>query len=70
MASPGERDGRAEELRGVMERLCAPDLTLAESVALRARLAELLGRPGEDAPATPAVPFQERAPGAMLRVAG
>jgi hypothetical protein len=37
-----ERTDRIDALRGLMERLCAPDLTLAEAEVLRARLSDLL----------------------------
>jgi hypothetical protein len=33
---------RTEALRSLMERLCAPDLTLAEAKELRGRLSDLL----------------------------
>jgi hypothetical protein len=41
----GSSEGRAERieaLRGLLERLCAPDLTLAEAKPLRTRLFDLL----------------------------
>ncbi len=37
-----ENDQAAETLRGLMDRLCAPDLTAAESQTLRPRLFQLL----------------------------
>ena len=37
-----ERTDRIDALRGLIERLCAPDLTLAEATVLRARLPDLL----------------------------
>ena len=37
-----ERTDRIDALRGLIERLCAPDLTLAEAKVLRARLSDLL----------------------------
>ena len=37
-----ERTDRIDALRGLIERLCAPDLTLAEAKVLRARLPDLL----------------------------
>jgi hypothetical protein len=43
MASQGEQTERVEALRGLIERLSAPDLTLTESKVLRDRLTELLG---------------------------
>jgi hypothetical protein len=43
MGSPGEHPDRVEVLRNLMERLSAPDLTLAEAKALRPWLADLLG---------------------------
>lgn len=42
MGSPGEHPDRIEQLRCLMERLSAPDLTLAEAKALRPRLSNLL----------------------------
>jgi hypothetical protein len=35
---------RIEALRALLDRLCAPDLTLAESKVLRCRMFELTGR--------------------------
>jgi hypothetical protein len=37
-----ERTDRIDALRGLIERLCAPDLTVAEAKVLRARLSDLL----------------------------
>ena len=39
---PLKNEPVVETLRGLMERLCAPDLTVAESQALRPRLFTLL----------------------------
>jgi hypothetical protein len=44
MGSPEERAERIETLRGLLEPLCSPDLTLAEAKPLRARLSRLLER--------------------------
>ncbi len=49
MASQQERTERIEALRGLIEQLSAPDLTLSEAEALRGRLSGLL--PREDQPA-------------------
>jgi hypothetical protein len=49
MGSQQERTERIEALRGLIERLGAPDLTLTESKVLRGRLSGLLQR--EDQPA-------------------
>ena len=43
-----ERTDRIDALRGLIERLCAPDLTLAEAKVLRSRISDLLER--EDQP--------------------
>ena len=37
-----ERTDRIDALRGLIERLCAPDLTLAEAEVLRGRISDLL----------------------------
>ena len=37
-----ERTDRIDALRGLIERLCAPDLTLAEAKVLRGRISDLL----------------------------
>lgn len=42
MAKPEEKRERIEALRGLMDRLCAPDLMLPEATLLRARLSVLL----------------------------
>ena len=42
MGSQQERTERMEILRGLIERLGTPDLTLAEATVLRARLPDLL----------------------------
>ena len=42
MGSQQERTERMEILRGLIERLCAPDLTLAEAKVLRGRISDLL----------------------------
>jgi hypothetical protein len=44
MVGPDGRAERIDALRGLMERLCSPDLTLAEAKPLRARLSRLLER--------------------------
>ena len=44
MGSQQERTERMEILRGLIERLSAPDLTLAEAKVLRGRIADLLER--------------------------
>jgi hypothetical protein len=42
MGSQQERTERIEALRGLIERLSAPDLTLAQAKVLRGRMSELL----------------------------
>ncbi|WP_145273389.1 hypothetical protein [Tautonia plasticadhaerens] len=51
MGSPGEHPDRVEQLRNLMERLSAPELTLVEAKALRPCLSDLLdsGLPSRDA---------------------
>ena len=44
MGSQQERTERIEALRGLIERLSAPDLTLAEAKVLRSRISDLLER--------------------------
>ena len=44
MGCLSEQDDRIEALNGLLERLCAPDLTLAEAKDLRGRLASLIDR--------------------------
>jgi hypothetical protein len=44
MGSQDEQTERIEALRGLIERLTAPDLTLAEANDLRGRLSDLLER--------------------------
>jgi hypothetical protein len=44
MRSQPEQVERVEVLRGLIERLSAPDLTLAEAAVLRGRLSDLLER--------------------------
>ena len=44
MESQQEQTERIEALRGLIERLSAPDLTLTEAVVLRGRLSDLLER--------------------------
>jgi hypothetical protein len=58
MGSPGEHPDRVEVLRNLMERLSAPDLTLAEAKALRPWLADLLdtGSPEVEAGKAPPRP--------------
>ena len=48
MGSQQEQAERMEILRGLIERLSAPDLTLAEAKVLRVRISDLLER--EDQP--------------------
>ena len=48
MAGPEEKTERIEALRGLVERLDAPDLTLVEAKCLRAQLELLLGRCGRE----------------------
>ena len=47
MGSQHERAERIQVLRGLIERLCAPDLTLSEAKVLRGRLSSLLPRDDE-----------------------
>jgi hypothetical protein len=49
MGSPSDRTERIEALRGLIERLSAPDLTLTEAKVLRGRLSDLLQRDNEPA---------------------
>ncbi|RUL87367.1 hypothetical protein [Tautonia sociabilis] len=49
MGSPGETFDRIEALRALLERLSAPDLTLAEAKALRPHLTDLLNPRIQDA---------------------
>ncbi len=42
MGSVSEHEDRIEALHGLLERLCAPDLTLTESKDLRGRLTDLI----------------------------
>lgn len=49
MTIPGGQDERIEALRGLIERLSAPDLTLGEAQELRARLSDLMGSGDGDA---------------------
>ncbi len=42
MASPQQHAERIEALRGLIERLSAPDLNLAEATVLRGQLSDLL----------------------------
>lgn len=44
MISPCEQAERIQALRGLVERLCASDLTLTEAKVLRGRLSDLLER--------------------------
>ncbi len=44
MGRASERDERIETLRGLLERLRAPDVTLAEAKDLRGRLTDLMGQ--------------------------
>jgi hypothetical protein len=80
MASQQERTQRIEALRGLTERLSAPDLTLAEAKILRELLSDLLDsgdrRGGWNPSASPpnhlASPVRDgsRSPDASMRVAG
>jgi hypothetical protein len=54
MGNANERSERIEALRELMERLCAPDLTLAEATPLRDQLAALLAMSDEDGDSNPA----------------
>ena len=70
MATPQEQTERLEALRGLIERLCAPDLTLSDAKILRGRVSELL-EPGErrmredqPAPAATGIPSSDRRDGA------
>ncbi|HEU5003819.1 MAG TPA: hypothetical protein VFW71_13745 [Actinomycetota bacterium] len=42
MSAPDDRQALALSLSQLMDRLCAPDLTLAEAQALRPRLGQLM----------------------------
>jgi hypothetical protein len=44
MESPSERVERIEAMRGLIDRLCSPELTLGEAKSLRTQLLNLLGR--------------------------
>ena len=54
MGSQQERTGRIEALRGLIERLSAPDLTLAEAKVVRGCISDLLER--DNPPAGPPCP--------------
>jgi hypothetical protein len=56
------RAERIEALRGLLGRLCAPDLTMAEAKPLRARLIDLLGQIDRDTAAARGTPSQPLAP--------
>jgi hypothetical protein len=66
MRSSEERTERIEALRGLLDGLCAPDLTLAEAKPLRTRLFDLLERtdrstePAGGPPAQPLAPSFDR----------
>jgi hypothetical protein len=66
MGSSEEWAERIEALRGLLDRLCAPDLTLAEAKPLRTRLFDLLERtdrdmePAETTPPQPLAPSSDR----------
>lgn len=49
MGSQHERMERIEDLRSLIQRLSAPDLTLTEAKVLRGRLSEMLERSGRPA---------------------
>ena len=80
MASQQERTERIEALRGLTERLSAPDLTLAEAKVLRGLLTDLLDsgdrrggwNPTASSPNHLASPMRDgsRPPDASMRVAG
>jgi hypothetical protein len=81
MRSQHDRTERIELLRGLIERLSAPDLTLSEAKVLRGRLSGLLERDDEPAgrgrPAALACRGREdgprhddRSPGTSMRAAG
>jgi hypothetical protein len=44
MGSREDQVGSIEALRSLLDRLCAPDLTLAEAKSLRDRVSELIER--------------------------
>jgi hypothetical protein len=62
MGSSEERAERIEALRGLLDRLCAPDLTLAEAKPLRSRLFDLLERIDRGMEPVGATPPQRLAP--------
>ena len=62
MAGPRQTTERIEALRGLLERLGAPDLTLAEAKPLRTRLFDLLERTDRGREPTGAIPPQPLAP--------
>jgi hypothetical protein len=62
MGSSEERAERIEALRGLLDRLCAPDLTLAEAKPLRTSLFDLLERTDRGMGPTGATPPQPLAP--------
>jgi hypothetical protein len=66
MGSSEERAERIEALRGLLDGLSAPDLTLAEAKPLRTRLFDLLEwtdrgtEPAGGPPPQPVAPFPDR----------
>ena len=62
MWSSEERTERIEALRGLLDSLCAPDLTLAEAKPLRTRLFDLLERIDRGTEPAGATPPQHLAP--------
>jgi hypothetical protein len=56
------RAERIEALGGLLGRLCAPDLTMAEAKSLRTRLMDLLGQIDRDTAAVRGTPSQPLAP--------
>ena len=63
MAGPEVKTERIEALRRLLERLGAPDLTLAEAKSLRAQLERLLGRSGREGKADRATSAPDVSPG-------
>jgi hypothetical protein len=61
MGSSQERAEQIEALRGLLDRLCAPDLTLAEAKPLRTRLFDLLERTDRGREPAGAMPPQPHA---------
>lgn len=80
MTFPQEQSEQIEALRGLIERLSAPDLTLAEATILRGRMAALLERQDRPGPSGAVSPSSARgdatlheplwSPEPTIRVAG